>query len=295
MAGASHGGLRPFIEKQGLAHDGLDRLGLERLGNQESRFRPLAGQQHFRIGGDENDRHAEIRQNFIHCVQARAAVLELDIAKHQPWSFDTNQSHRLGMGASGANRNMSEIDDEISRFIAVTGSSSTITTFDATMAPISLPAFSTRQSSSSSRDTENSRRRAAIEFFHRRQQKGLARHWRNRVQPAVVRRRLRGSAFALPVQWHGVPNSREKTIGFLARIGGAIEQSRVGDQSLKESDDIGVAKITNAVKHFKNEIQGKRRLHKKPNVSEIEHCRWWLEKETTLLAPKLTVALGARR
>jgi DNA polymerase len=51
--------------------------------------------------------------------------------------------------------------------------------------------------------------------------------------------------------------------------------------------------VTNAVKHFKNEIQGKRRLHKKPNVSEIEHCRWWLEKETTLLAPKLTVALGA--
>jgi DNA polymerase len=51
--------------------------------------------------------------------------------------------------------------------------------------------------------------------------------------------------------------------------------------------------VTNAVKHFKNEMQGKRRLHKKPNVSEIEHCRWWLEKETALLAPKLTVALGA--
>ena len=34
-------------------------------------------------------------------------------------------------------------------------------------------------------------------------------------------------------------------------------------------------------------------MHKKPNVSEIEHCRWWLEKETILLAPKLTVALGA--
>jgi DNA polymerase len=51
--------------------------------------------------------------------------------------------------------------------------------------------------------------------------------------------------------------------------------------------------VTNAVKHFKNEMQGKRRLHKKPNVSEIEHCRWWLEKEMALLAPKLTVALGA--
>ena len=51
--------------------------------------------------------------------------------------------------------------------------------------------------------------------------------------------------------------------------------------------------VTNAVKHFKNEPRGKRRLHKKPNAAEIEQCRWWLVKETALLAPRLTVALGA--
>jgi DNA polymerase len=51
--------------------------------------------------------------------------------------------------------------------------------------------------------------------------------------------------------------------------------------------------VTNAVKHFKNELHGKRRLHKKPNAVEIDRCRWWLEREASLLSPKLTVALGA--
>jgi DNA polymerase len=51
--------------------------------------------------------------------------------------------------------------------------------------------------------------------------------------------------------------------------------------------------VANAVKHLKNEPRGKRRLHKKPNAAEIEQCRWWLVKETALLAPRLTVALGA--
>jgi uracil-DNA glycosylase family 4 len=50
--------------------------------------------------------------------------------------------------------------------------------------------------------------------------------------------------------------------------------------------------VTNAVKHFKFEPRGKRRLHKKPNGPEIEACRWWLEKELTLVAPKLIVGLG---
>ncbi|HSZ11952.1 MAG TPA: UdgX family uracil-DNA binding protein, partial [Rhizomicrobium sp.] len=37
--------------------------------------------------------------------------------------------------------------------------------------------------------------------------------------------------------------------------------------------------VTNAVKHFKFEPRGKRRLHKRPNAYEIERCRWWLENE----------------
>lgn len=50
--------------------------------------------------------------------------------------------------------------------------------------------------------------------------------------------------------------------------------------------------VTNAVKHFKNEPRGKRRLHKKPNEAEIDACRWWLDKERALVRPRLTVALG---
>ncbi len=53
------------------------------------------------------------------------------------------------------------------------------------------------------------------------------------------------------------------------------------------------AYVTNAVKHFKNEPHGKRRLHKSPNVSEINACRWWLEQETARLKPRLAIALGA--
>ncbi len=51
--------------------------------------------------------------------------------------------------------------------------------------------------------------------------------------------------------------------------------------------------ITNAVKHFKFEMRGKRRLHKKPNAHEIERCRWWLDFERAIVKPKVTVALGA--
>jgi DNA polymerase len=51
--------------------------------------------------------------------------------------------------------------------------------------------------------------------------------------------------------------------------------------------------ITNAVKHFKFEPRGKRRLHVKPNASEIQACNWWLEQEMRLVSPKLVIALGA--
>jgi DNA polymerase len=51
--------------------------------------------------------------------------------------------------------------------------------------------------------------------------------------------------------------------------------------------------VTNAVKHFKNEPRGKRRIHKKPDTSEIDACRWWLDNELDLIEPAVTVALGA--
>jgi DNA polymerase len=51
--------------------------------------------------------------------------------------------------------------------------------------------------------------------------------------------------------------------------------------------------VTNAVKHFKHEMRGKRRLHKRPNAYEIERCRWWLERERAIVWPVAIVALGA--
>jgi DNA polymerase len=51
--------------------------------------------------------------------------------------------------------------------------------------------------------------------------------------------------------------------------------------------------VTNAVKHFKNQPRGKRRIHRRPNRYEVERCRWWLDKELALVRPRVTVALGA--
>ena len=51
--------------------------------------------------------------------------------------------------------------------------------------------------------------------------------------------------------------------------------------------------VTNAVKHFKHEQRGKRRLHKRPNRDELEKCRWWLDQELVLVKPQLVIALGA--
>jgi len=62
-------------------------------------------------------------------------------------------------------------------------------------------------------------------------------------------------------------------------------------------DDAGITRndvyVSNAVKHFKFEPRGKRRLHVKPNVGEIEACRWWLTEELKFVEPKVVVALGA--
>ena len=51
--------------------------------------------------------------------------------------------------------------------------------------------------------------------------------------------------------------------------------------------------ITNAVKHFKWEPRGKRRIHKRPNRTEVVACRQWLDAELGLLTPEVLVTLGA--
>jgi DNA polymerase len=51
--------------------------------------------------------------------------------------------------------------------------------------------------------------------------------------------------------------------------------------------------ITNAVKHFKWQLRGKRRLHKTPAQREVDACRQWLEREIAAVKPHVIVALGA--
>jgi DNA polymerase len=66
------------------------------------------------------------------------------------------------------------------------------------------------------------------------------------------------------------------------------------DRALGEAGvDRQAAYVTNAVKHFKFEQRGKRRIHSKPDSGEIEACRWWIEQERLLIRPPVTVALGA--
>jgi DNA polymerase len=66
------------------------------------------------------------------------------------------------------------------------------------------------------------------------------------------------------------------------------------DRALAEAGiDRGRVYVTNAVKHFKFEPRGKRRLHKRPNASEVKICRRWLAEEIDVTHPRLIVALGA--
>lgn len=66
------------------------------------------------------------------------------------------------------------------------------------------------------------------------------------------------------------------------------------DRALKEAGiDRKEVYVTNAVKHFKWEPRGKRRLHKKPNAREIAACQPWLEAELRLVKPNLLVVMGA--
>jgi len=70
-----------------------------------------------------------------------------------------------------------------------------------------------------------------------------------------------------------------------------------GGMLAKALEDAGIDRdavfVTNAVKHFKFEQHGKRRLHKRPNTYEIDRCHWWLDLERRLVKPDIVVALGA--
>jgi len=86
------------------------------------------------------------------------------------------------------------------------------------------------------------------------------------------------------------PGDQEDTAGhpFVGPAG------RLLDTALEEAGiDRSLAYITNAVKHFKFEMRGKRRIHKKPSRTEVNACRPWLQAEIDALAPDVLVPLGA--
>ena len=65
----------------------------------------------------------------------------------------------------------------------------------------------------------------------------------------------------------------------------------------KALEDVGIDRtqvyVTNAVKHFKWQPRGKRRIHQKPNWSELTACKPWLDAELAVVKPRVLVALGA--
>ena len=86
------------------------------------------------------------------------------------------------------------------------------------------------------------------------------------------------------------PGDKEDLAGkpFIGPAGAMFDRA-LGDAGIDRTR----AYVTNAVKHFKFEPRGKRRIHKKPGIGEIDACRHWIENELAVLKPKLTVALGA--
>jgi uracil-DNA glycosylase family protein len=86
------------------------------------------------------------------------------------------------------------------------------------------------------------------------------------------------------------PGDQEDLAGrpFVGPAGGVL------DRAMAEAGvDRDRTFVTNAVKHFKHEPRGKRRLHKTPNAGEVKACRWWLDAERRIVRPRVIVALGA--
>jgi probable DNA metabolism protein len=86
------------------------------------------------------------------------------------------------------------------------------------------------------------------------------------------------------------PGDQEDLAGrpFIGPAGKVFDQA-IGDAGIDRS----ALYVTNAVKHFKYEPRGKRRIHQRPNMGEVQQCRWWLAQELALIKPKLVVAMGA--
>jgi len=86
------------------------------------------------------------------------------------------------------------------------------------------------------------------------------------------------------------PGDQEDLSGrpFVGPAGGVLDKA-LADAGIDRKS----VYVTNAVKHFKFEPRGKRRIHSKPNASEIKICHRWLAREMEAIAPDFVVAMGA--
>lgn len=111
--------------------------------------------------------------------------------------------------------------------------------------------------------------------------------WKNATQAVFGE----GPATARIVLIGEQPGDREDLVGqpFVGPAGKLL------DRALEQAGVQRAATyVTNAVKHFKFEPRGKRRIHKKPNEQEIAACQHeWLDRELRLIEPELVVAMGA--
>ena len=110
--------------------------------------------------------------------------------------------------------------------------------------------------------------------------------WKNATQTVFGE----GKATAKIMLIGEVPGNREDIEGkpFVGPAGKLL------DAALAEAEiDRTEVYVTNAVKHFKWEPRGKRRIHQKPNAAEIAACRPWLDAEIAVVRPRIIVCLGA--
>lgn len=110
--------------------------------------------------------------------------------------------------------------------------------------------------------------------------------WRHATQPVPGAGGRRATIMLVGEQ----PGDKEDLAGepFVGPAGALLDKA-IAEAGLSRD----AVYVTNAVKHFKWELRGKRRMHKSPAQVEIAACSYWLEKELASIKPQVIVALGA--
>lgn len=115
--------------------------------------------------------------------------------------------------------------------------------------------------------------------------------WRNATQGVPGEGPIGENSAHVPLMFVGEQPGDQEDLAGRPFVGPA---GRLFDKALAEA---GTPRdrtfVTNAVKHFKHEPRGKRRIHKTPDRGEVTACRWWLDAERRLVRPRVIVMLGA--